>query len=135
MWCIVRVPDVAKRIVFIIEADQEHLSGPFFVAVPENFAARLNGRDGNQHSLVQNAHDDIGTTFLLLISMNLLAEDSPGRIFEEEKIDLGEIAKGFQGAVRISNDESLRTRYGSNRNRQQLWLRLHFHRPLLRLTR
>ena len=32
--------------------------------------------------------------FLLLISMNLLAEDSPGRIFEEEKIDLGEIAKG-----------------------------------------
>ena len=32
--------------------------------------------------------------FLLLISMNLLAQDSPGRIFEEEKIDLGEIAKG-----------------------------------------
>ena len=32
--------------------------------------------------------------FLLLISMNLHAEDSSDRIFEQEKIDLGEIAKG-----------------------------------------
>lgn len=43
--------------------------------------------------------------FLLLISLNLLAEDSPDRIFEQEKIDLGEIAKGskVQFAFPITN--------------------------------
>ena len=33
MWCIVRVPDVAKRIVFIIEADRGISLRSVFVAV------------------------------------------------------------------------------------------------------